>query len=1039
MRVSRRELLQGAASATFVLPALSAWAVGQGGQVVATPKLGKPEFSGFSQLFERGQAEWVPAKDLKWIGMPVGGLCCGQLYLGGDGSLWHWDLWAQPEGWDMMGLSGGKHYAEPMVPKSPIEFGFSIFEAGEPIPLDSKGFKNVSFRGEYPIGLVRYRQEGRDFDVDLEAFSPFIPLNEDDSSLPVTILRYTIHNRSKRGLKLAIGGALENAVGKFSGRQAEMVRTNRGVSDSNWAALVCSANKLPTPPGERREAYTFADFDSPTYDGWKVEGTAFGPGPYAAADLPERYRSANPVGARFVNTHNGHNGEDSVQADQHVGKLTSPPFKIDRKFMNFRIGGGNHPGKACINLLVDGKVVRTSTGRNTLQLRQDWFDVTELEGKTCQFEIVDQVTGGWGHISVDHIVFADEPFRDVKLEELADWGEMALVALGTGHSVVQTDRMTYAAEDTPPTARATGTETFVGGVIQGVELKPGESKTCEFAVAWYFPNYGRPSGSFAEITDIGQLKKHYAKRFSGVVDLVKYIAKNKSRLVGDTKLWVKTWYDSTLPVWFMDRTFIPIGCLATATAHRFDNGRFYGWEGVYCCPGTCQHVWNYAQSMARVFPEFERSCRSMVDFGLSWHPDGAIDYRGESGRHIAHDGLCGTIMRTYREHSMCSDNRWLKAIWPRVKTTIQRLIAEDKDRDGMLEGEQYNTLDASWFGKISWISSMYIGALRAGAAMATDMGEPGLASEWEALAGKGSKSIQDATFNGEYFAMERDPSQPRAPGHGPGCHIDQVFGDSYLHQIGLDPLLDRKAVRTALGALYKYNFNPDAGAYMKAMQDQIKGGRWYAMPGEAGLLMTSWPRGGAREAKGEGNPDWMVGYFNECMNGFEYQAAAHMIAEGYVREGFSVVRALHDRYSPSKRNPYNEIECSDHYSRSMASYGAFLTTCGFKYHGPRGHLSFAPKVSPENFRAPFTVAKGWGTFSQKVSAKTFTATVSLVHGSLSLTKLGLVMPRHAQVKVRLGGQDVEHKIEGAGEISLLFAHAINIKPGLALVVTASLA
>ena len=65
------------------------------------------------------------------------------------------------------------------------------------------------------------------------------------------------------------------------------------------------------------------------------------------------------------------------------------------------------------------------------------------------------------------------------------------------------------------------------------------------------------------------------------------------------------------------------------------------------------------------------------------------------------------------------------------------------------------------------------------------------------------------------------------------------------------------------------------------------------------------------------------------MSGFEHQAASHMIAEGLLLEGLAVTRAIHDRYHAARRNPYNEIECSDHYSRAMASYGSFVTLCGF--------------------------------------------------------------------------------------------------------------
>ena len=111
--------------------------------------------------------------------------------------------------------------------------------------------------------------------------------------------------------------------------------------------------------------------------------------------------------------------------------------------------------------------------------------------------------------------------------------------------------------------------------------------------------------------------------------------------------------------------------------------------------------------------------------------------------------------------------------------------------------------------------------------------------------------------------------------------------------------------------------------------------------------MCTWPKGDA--ARGAARASTI--YFNECMNGFEYQVAGHMIWEGMVQEGLAVTRAIHDRYHASRRNPWNEVECGDHYARAMASYGVFLAACGYEYHGPKGHLGFAPRLTPEDFRA----------------------------------------------------------------------------------------
>ena len=60
-----------------------------------------PADKGFSRawldaLVARGTPSVARGSELCWIGMPVGGIGCGQLYLGGDGALWLWDIFNQP-------------------------------------------------------------------------------------------------------------------------------------------------------------------------------------------------------------------------------------------------------------------------------------------------------------------------------------------------------------------------------------------------------------------------------------------------------------------------------------------------------------------------------------------------------------------------------------------------------------------------------------------------------------------------------------------------------------------------------------------------------------------------------------------------------------------------------------------------------------------------------------------------------------------------------------------------------------------------------
>lgn len=142
------------------------------------------------------------------------------------------------------------------------------------------------------------------------------------------------------------------------------------------------------------------------------------------------------------------------------------------------------------------------------------------------------------------------------------------------------------------------------------------------------------------------------------------------------------------------------------------------------------------------------------------------------------------------------------------------------------------------------------------------------------------------------------------------------------------------------------------------------------------------------------------------------------MAEGMTDEALVITRAIHDRYHAAKRNPYNEIECSDHYARAMASYGTFITACGFEYHGPKGYLRFAPKWNKNSFKAVFTAAKGWGSYSQVNNNDRQLHTIKMQYGSLALRKVIFdnLLPKKAKaISVILNGQVVCANFKEEGE------------------------
>ena len=979
----------------------------------------------FKSLFTSGEPQiYTERKALDTIGMPVGGLFAGTVYLGGDGRLWHWNIrnddseGIQPRRVDYKGRSirmrDGANYILPAERAYPFEQNFAIRINDELRTLDAEGFEQVSFVGQYPIGEVNYKDAGCPLEVQLSAYSPFIPHNTADSSLPVTVMSYKVSNHSDKTVDCDLFGWLENPVLLGSGG-AEGLRHNEKVEEAGFAALHCSA-RLPDMTGSARPDVVFEDFESQEFTKWQVSGTAFGARPAPKHAVPGHQGDLKIEGIRAVNSHATAPGFTVAEKDAAVGRLTSDPFTISRKFLHLLIGGGNHKGKTCVNVVVDGAVVSSVAGDATNQMTRKAMDLSAHEGKQATVEIVDAVSGDWGNIGVDQLVFSDRSLKVVNPDTERSYGTMTLAVLTDADA-----RLIGAANQRIPDAKDAAQGAMTGSAGQTLTLKPGESQTVSFVLAWHFPNL-----TAGGMPGVG---REYAARFENALEVTRYVAKEFSRLSGETKLWRDTWYDSSLPNWFLDRTMANTSILATTTAYRFKDGRFWAWEGVGCCEGTCTHVWHYAQAPGRLFPDVERRHREEVDFGLGQHADGSIGMRAHltGSNHSADDGHCGRILGAYREHQMSEDAAFLQRTWPNIKKAIQFMIKRDANRDGILEGAQHNTLDAAWFGRISFLATLYLATLRAGEAMATEVGDTAFATECKAIADKGAETILEL-YNGEYFFHELDPQHTDHVAVGTGCYIDQVFGQFWAHQVGLGHLFDPAKIRSALAALYKYNFVPHTGTFRKTFSR----GRWYANEDDKGLIMCTWPKGGLNQ---KWHDAWQFGYFNESMTGFEWQAAAHMISEGLVEEGMAVSRAIHDRYDGNLRNPYNEIECSDHYSRAMASYGAFIAASGYESHGPQGYLGFAPKVRDgDTFKCAFTAAGGWGSYEERAEGGNLKAEVMVKWGAIKLESLGLDFPAGAQiVTATLNDQAVSASLKTInGKVRAVFDQTVTLQPGQVL-------
>jgi uncharacterized protein (DUF608 family) len=890
----------------------------------------------------------------------------------------------------------------------------------------------------------------------------------------------------------------------------------------------------PVAEVNQRPDILFEDFEH-GYGKWKVEGEAFGKEP-ARGTLPNQNPVSGFLGQGLVNSY--------LAGDDTMGRLISQPFTIERRFIRFLVGGG-HYANTQIRLVLDGKVVRATSGTDSEQLQPATWDVGAFQGQTAHIEIVDEQQGGWGHINADQIEFSDLPGNRALMQSLEEllpahfsgirpagdlasgtkavefdnlvlqpgatrsrasngtqlltravakgkvvvaagavlepalsgfshhrqaayaficglvgasytgsggfqhpkapgFGTLALAALVGEITVLPTAGhreeawKAFAAEgrftplahasSSPPTPRE---QTVYGAVAATVSVPAGKSLEVPFLLAWHYPNkYGEAQ------TWMGC---HYATQWPDARAVMREALMGFPALRERTEQFRQTFYDSTLPYWLLDCVTANAAILRhIGVVFRIANGDVYGWEGSNgCCAPTCTHVWGYEQSLSRLFPALEKDMRR-IDFKHQQRPDGGVNNRTDvpspprpTGEQPFADGHASCILKAYREALNHPDDAFLREYWPHVKRAVEYLIDRDSKAAGgqpagILQDDQWNTYDEALHGVTTFISGYYLAALRASEEWSRRVGDGAAADRFHGIFEQGQKKLVELCWNGDYFQQHLPDYMKRQGEVGPGCMSDQLLGQWWAHQLGLGYILPKEKVVSALRAVFKYNFKSDLTGWQHIP-------RAFAGAKDKGLIICTWPKGG--------RPGHVMLYSDEVWTGIEYQAAAHMIYEGMVEEGFAIVKAARDRYDgiprpPIQRNPWNEIECGGHYARAMSSWSLLLALSGWEYDGPRQALRVTPRHTPENFKGFFTGPEGWGSLRQSREGAAQWNELSVREGRVAVTEITLsptTVPK--QVKVECAGKTIRSTLSfNAGAAVVSLSRPVLVEAGQTLIV-----
>ena len=593
-------------------------------------------------------------------------------------------------------------------------------------------------------------------------------------------------------------------------------------------------------------------------------------------------------------------------------------------------------------------------------------------------------------------------------------------------------RLDPSSEEVAPTG-----ESDIGAISARTILEPGETVVFRYLITWHFPNrLNIWEGSLdPDSCNYGiLLQNHYAKRFTDAWHVAVDLAGNIDRLEEDTRNFRDALYSSSLPPQVLDAAGSCLSVLKSNTCFRTDDGVFHAFEGSGAdkgsCPLDCTHVWNYDQALGYFFPDLARSMRR-TDFLNNTDDNGYMSHRtvlpagsGPCGRPPAVDGQLGSILKLYREWMLSGDRAFLLELWPRARACLEYVFTGwDANKDGLIDGdEQLNTYDCVWVGANPMIQTLYLASLRAASRIAEAAGDPDRAILYADLYRRGSERCDELLWTGEYYRQVVPAGYEDRPKQiAEGCLSDQLIGQWFAHLLGLGYLLPVSHVRSTLRAVFSNNFRESLRSHPAAY-------RTYALQDESGLLNCTFPAGsGHDDTTAVSRAGLRHGFFDEVWSGVEYQVAASLVFEGCNNEAERIVDGVRRRYDGERRNPWNEIECGDHYARSLAAWSLIPAYAGFIYSAPDQTIGFSPRTGGEQFRTFWSCGTAWGVFqrsfmsvasdggltdddlaagSQDASSLIFNLTV--IRGGITVRQIILGIPETAEV-----AQPVEVDIEVA--------------------------
>ena len=471
-------------------------------------------------------------------------------------------------------------------------------------------------------------------------------------------------------------------------------------------------------------------------------------------------------------------------------------------------------------------------------------------------------------------------------------------------------------------------------------LAPGEKKTVRFILTWYFPNHFSPDGL--------RLGHYYENLFRGAADANAFLREHRSQVFDKAAAFSWLLYDTDLPEVYPDCWSSHLNTIVKSSCY-LKNGKFGLWEGQgFCGFHTTDITYHASFGLLALFPQLQLGQMRM---GAAFQrEDGRVHHCFKPGLEQVDGGFDRVdmnnqfVLMVLRDYLYTGDADYLKAMWPHVIRAMDSIGALDGDGDGLPEKEtKRNTYDAwNFAGTPTYISILWLAALKSAIRVAEDIGDAARAEKWKSTLEKGLISLEKRLWNGKYYDLwlsdeEKDES----------LMTDQLDGEWFLRAAGIGGNLCDERIRAVMRVILDHNFEPDSGLINATCPD-----------GRHTTLFSH------KNCQAEA-----------VWTGIGYAMAALCLSVGLRDDADALVAAIHDNQARFGAL-WDHWECGHHYTRPLSSWTTLNAALGLQVDSARRIIRLAPIA--DNITLPLCLPNALGT----VMVKNGTASLRIAEGSL---------------------------------------------------------